>query len=143
MFILLCVALISVGGGEKQEGKEKTSEYLYLSVAFGLVAGFVLSINTLSLQYCVRVGCRIDQSNYDGNFVMFIILLILYLCIESANPGTYSLRDLFSGSMCIFCITLAVIALGKGLACGNGGPMQAIENQKTTVATIITAMIRK
>ena len=56
------------------------------------------------------------------------------------SPGTYSLRDLFSGSMDIICITIGVIALGKGLAVGNGGPMQAIENQKTVIVTIITAI---
>ena len=43
--------------------------------------------------------------------------------------------------MDIICITVGVIALGKGLACGNGGPMQAIENQKTVVVTIITAIV--
>lgn len=51
------------------------------------------------------------------------------------------MRDLFSGSMDIICITIGVIALGKGLACGDGGPMQAIENQKTVVVTIITAIV--
>jgi len=102
----------------------------------------VLSINTLSLQYCVRVGCRIDQANYDGNFMMFISLGIKYLSIELSTPGTYSTRDLLAGSGAIISITIGVIALGKGLACGNGGPMQAIENQKTLVATLITAIIR-
>lgn len=65
----------------------------------------------------------------------------MYLVIEYTSPGTYSNRDLFSGSMDIICITIGVIALGKGLACGNGGPMQAIENQKTVVVTIITAIV--
>ena len=51
-----------------------------------------------------------------------------YLYKEFETPGTYSMRDLFSGTMDIICITIGVIALGKGLACGDGGPMQAIEN---------------
>lgn len=51
------------------------------------------------------------------------------------------MKDLISGSMDIICITIGVIALGKGLACGNGGPMQAIENQKTVIVTIITAIV--
>ena len=51
------------------------------------------------------------------------------------------MRDLFSGSMDIICITIGVIALGKGLQIGNGGPMQAIENQKTVIVTIITAIV--
>jgi len=102
--------------------------YLYFSVIAALVAGFILSINTWSLQYCGDVGCRIDQANFDGNFLMFTIFFPFYLIVEIMNPGTYSLRDLFSGSMDIICITIGVIALGKGLQVGNGGPMQAIEN---------------
>merc|ERR1719487_2902464 len=65
----------------------------------------------------------------------------MYLIIESMEPGTYSMQDLISGSLDIICITIGVIALGKGLACGNGGPMQAIENQKTVIVTIITAIV--
>lgn len=70
-----------------------------------------------------------------------MIFFPMYLIFEYIEPGTYSLQDLFSGSMDIICITVGVIALGKGLACGNGGPMQAIENQKTVVVTIITAIV--
>lgn len=115
--------------------------YLYFSVIAALIAGFILSVNTVSLQYCVNVGCRIDQANFDGNFLMFLIFFPMYLIIEYTEPGTYSLKDLGSGSADIICITIGVIALGKGLACGNGGPMQAIENQKTVVVTIMTAII--
>lgn len=166
-FIILCVVFISVGGGDSGSEEETVEEatrrmlagpsarsgpreklspeeanmYLYFSVIAALAAGFVLSVNTVSLQYCVRVGCRIDQANFDGNFLMFMIFFPMYLIIEYNSPGTYSMRDLFSGSMDIICITIGVIALGKGLACGNGGPMQAIENQKTVVVTIITAIV--
>ena len=59
---------------------------------------------------------------------MFSIFFPFYLVVEYTKPGTYTMRDLFSGSMDIICITIGVIALGKGLACGDGGPMQAIEN---------------
>lgn len=72
---------------------------------------------------------------------MFCIFFPTYIIIEVSEPGTYIWKDLFSGSMDIICITIGVIALGKGLACGNGGPMQAIENQKTVVVTIITAIV--
>lgn len=167
-FIMLCVVFISIGGGGDDDeeavaestlrilagagprkgpkiklSKEEADMYLYFSVIAALAAGFILSINTVSLQYCVHHGCRIDQANFDGNMLMFCIFFPMYLVIETINPGTYSARDLFSGSMDIICITIGVIALGKGLACGNGGPMQAIENQKTVIVTIITAIVYK
>lgn len=87
-FIILCVVFISVGGGDSGEEApaetpaeaarrmlagpsarkgpkeiltpEEANMYLYFSVIAALAAGFVLSVNTVSLQYCVRVGCRID-----------------------------------------------------------------------------------
>ena len=151
-FIMLCVVFISIGGGDagsdqiEQEtaaestrrllvgpgpskgprepiSQEQANMYLYFSVLAALAAGFILSVNTVSLMYCVDVGCRIDQANFDGNFLMFTIFFPFYLVVEYTAPGTYSTWDLISGSLDIICITVGVIALGKGLACGDGGPM--------------------
>jgi len=63
--------------------------YLYFSVIAALAAGFILSVNTVSLQYCVNVGCRIDQANFDGNFLMFLIFFPMYVITEITAPGTY------------------------------------------------------
>jgi hypothetical protein len=87
---MLCVVFISVGGGDSGDeatpppedtketlrrmlagpgprtgpkeyvSPEDANMYLYFSVISALVAGFILSVNTVSLQYCVNVGCRID-----------------------------------------------------------------------------------
>lgn len=58
---MLCVVFISIGGGGASSGEEKKNEdgveltpedanmYLYLSVMASLMAGFILSVNTLSL----------------------------------------------------------------------------------------------
>ena len=168
---MLCVVFISIGGGDSGSEEineqppannstlrmlagpgprkgpkeyvspEDANMYLYFSVIAALIAGFILSVNTVSLQYCVNVGCRIDQANFDGNFLMFLIFFPMYIVVEITSPGTYITRDLISGSLDIICITIGVIALGKGLACGDGGPMQAIENQKTVIVTIITAIV--
>lgn len=72
---------------------------------------------------------------------MFCIFFPMYLIIEYNTPGTYTARDLFSGSMDIITITIGVIAQGKGLAIGNGGPIQALENQKVVVVTVVTAIV--
>jgi drug/metabolite transporter (DMT)-like permease len=162
-FIVGSVVFISIGGGESGDEEESTRRllagpgpkkaggvklspeeanmYLYFGVIAALCAGFVLSVNSVSLLYCGHVGCRIDQSNFDGNFIMFCIFFPMYLIIEYNSPGTYTARDLFSGSMDIITITIGVIAQGKGLAIGNGGPIQALENQKVVVVTIVTAIV--
>ena len=115
LFIMLCVVFISIGGGEADSEEINTGEtkndsklrmlagpgprkgpkeyvspeeanlFLYFAVIAALVAGFILSINTVSLQYCVNVGCRIDQANFDGNFLMFTIFFPFYLVVEHYN----------------------------------------------------------
>jgi len=161
-FIIGSVVFISIGGGEsdeeestrrllagagpKKEGgvkltPEEANMYLYFAVIAALCAGFILSVNSVSLLYCGHVGCRIDQANFDGNFIMFCIFFPMYMIIEYNNPGTYIARDLFSGSLDIITITIGVIFQGKGLAIGNGGPIQALENQKVVVVTIVTAIV--
>lgn len=47
-------------GPREYVSPEDANMYLYFSVIAALCAGFILSINTVSLQYCVNVGCRID-----------------------------------------------------------------------------------
>lgn len=161
-FIVGSVVFISIGGGGKGDDKESTRRllagagpakdyshlteseknmYLYFAVIAALCAGFVLSVNSVSLLYCGHVGCRIDQANFDGNFIMFCIFFPMYLIIEYSNPGTYVIRDLISGSLDIITITIGVIFQGKALAIGAGGPVQALENQKVVVVTIVTAIV--
>lgn len=47
-------------GPKEYVSPEDANMYLYFSIISALVAGFILSVNTVSLQYCVNVGCRID-----------------------------------------------------------------------------------
>lgn len=148
-FIIGSVVFISMGGGGSEDEEESTRRllagagpakdlshltqdeknmYLYFAVIAALCAGFILSVNSVSLLYCGHVGCRIDQANFDGNFMMFLIFFPMYLIIEYNKPGTYIARDLISGSLDIITITIGVIFQGKGLAIGAGGPIQALEN---------------
>ena len=69
LFIILCVVFISIGGGESDEEEEKVRRmlaggsykvtehitpeeanmYLYFAIVAALIAGFILSVNTVSL----------------------------------------------------------------------------------------------
>ena len=81
-FIIGSVVFISIGGGEASDeadstrrllagagprdpnapklSPEEANMYLYFGVVAALCAGFVLSVNSVSLLYCGHVGCRID-----------------------------------------------------------------------------------
>lgn len=80
-FIIGSVVFISMGGGESSDeestrrllagagprdpnapklSKEEANMFLYFGIIAALLAGFVLSVNSVSLLYCGHVGCRID-----------------------------------------------------------------------------------
>ena len=86
-FILACVLLIAFGGTSGQSDEAvKTEEQikskklnLVLSIFMALVSGLVLSLNTVSIQYTIYTGFDLDQANYDGNLMIGIIFLPIFL----------------------------------------------------------------
>lgn len=64
--ILSCVVLIALGGAtssssdvSEEERKEKNM-YLIISVLMALLSGFVLSLNTVSVQYTIMTNFELD-----------------------------------------------------------------------------------
>ena len=52
----------------------------------------------------------------------------------------YSLMDIAVATFVVILVTLGVICFSRGLVCGIAGPVQAIENSKTVVQTIMAAI---
>jgi drug/metabolite transporter (DMT)-like permease len=66
LFIIVCVALIAVGGaGGGGHGKDvskgltaqEKSVNLILAIVMAVVTGLVFALNSLSLKYCSDIGC--------------------------------------------------------------------------------------
>lgn len=140
-FILACVLLIAFGGTSGQSDEAvKTEEQikskklnLVLSIFMALVSGLVLSLNTVSIQYTIYTGFDLDQANYDGNLMIGIIFLPIFLY----HREKYTFGDVCVGTLVILCVTAGVIFISKAIQCGVAGPVQAIENSKTVVQTIL------
>jgi len=141
-FILACVLLIAFGGngGQSDEVSQKTEEEiaseklnLILSVFLAIISGLVLSLNTVSIQYTIYTGFDLDQANYDGNLMIGLIFLPIFIY----HRDKYNFGDVCIGTLVVLCVTLGIILFSKAIQCGVAGPVQAIENSKTVVQTIL------
>ena len=144
-FILLSVVLIAFGGagGSSDESLEVTDEvrkeqnlFLALALLFAIISGFVLSMNTVTIQYAIESGFNLDQANYDGGAMagLFLIPFFTYFRKE------YEMMDVLIGTVSVILVTIGVIFFSRSLQCGNAGPVQAIENSKTIVTTLMGAI---
>lgn len=128
VFIMLCVTLISIGGGGKEE-TQVDRKYLILALVMALITGVTLSLNTVNINYVIKTGFNLDQANYDGN----LLIGLLYL------PFCFLFRDSFDmyiylmASLTTFAATMGVISFSRALKYGKAGPVTAIENSKTIV----------
>jgi len=141
VFILLCVLLIAFGGtGGQSDEVQKTEEQLkterlnlILALALAIISGLTLSLNTVSIQYTIYTGFDLDQANYDGNLMLGIIFLPFMIY----HRDKYSMGDVFVGTLVILFVTTGIILFSKAIQCGIAGPVQAIENSKTLVQTVL------
>ena len=52
----------------------------------------------------------------------------------------YELMDVVIGTVAVTLVTIGVIFFSRSLQCGNAGPVQAIENSKTIITTLMAAI---
>ena len=138
-FIISSVVLIAFGGAggdsleiPDEERKEKNF-YLAMSLLFSVLTGFVLSLNSASIQYTIMASFELDQANYDGGAMLGLMLLPFYIYYGNV----FSLMDLFVATVVVVTVTFGVIFLSRALQCGIAGPVQAIENTKTVITTLM------
>lgn len=112
-----------------------------MAIGFAVIVGLTFSINTISVQQCLRAGCNINQANYDGNLFMFIVIfpIFLYVWFSDENPLTWV--DIAWGTAVFILVTIGVVLLSMGLEVGHAGPVQAIYGQSTTFQAVVTAII--
>ena len=119
-FILACVLLIAFGGNGDQsdEISEKTNEQLaseklnlIISVLLAIISGLALSLNTVSIQYTIYTGFDLDQANYDGNCMVGLIFLPIFIY----HREKYNFGDICIGTLAVLCVTLGIILFSKAI----------------------------
>ena len=59
------------------------------------------------------------------------------MILQILDSNTYDVKDVLIGSVARLFCTTALIFLGQSLRFGKAGPIQAIDNQKSTWTTLI------
>lgn len=130
--------MIGVGGArdnqnfQDQESRSKSIVNLIFAIIGCLLVGLCASISALTQAYCSRVGCDMAQSNFDADFLTFCVFFPLFLVMQIKDGDTYNFGDLLVGTTSKLFVTAAQVLMGYALLYGNAGPIQAIDNQKST-----------
>jgi len=133
------IALGGAGGSSEEEAIKSEDQIkqeklnLVLALIFALISGLTLSMNTVSIQYTIHTGFNLDQANYDGNAMLGVLFLPFFIYFRES----YTFMDVCVGTLVILCVTTGVILFSRALSCGIAGPVQAIENSKTVVQTVM------
>lgn len=56
-----------------------------MSIISAVITGLILTLNTVTIQWAIYLGINIDQANYDGNLVLGLILLPIYVFESEVN----------------------------------------------------------
>jgi uncharacterized membrane protein len=137
LLILGCVGLISFGGTNDE--KEVDKIFLALALSMAIVTGLTLSLNTVNIQYVISTGFNVDQANYDGGF----LIGMLYLPLTIYYRSNFDLDVYIKSSLAVIFGTIGIISFSRALQHGKAGPVQAIENTKTIVQSMMAALILK
>lgn len=117
LLIISSVVLIAFGGATDtsvevaEEERKEMNFYLAISLLFAVGTGFVLSLNTASVQYTIMASFELDQANYDGGGMLGLILLPFYLYFVT----TFTLMDLWIATVVVITVTIGVIFLSRAL----------------------------
>ena len=79
--------------------------------------------------------------NYDGNFLFGIVLAPLFIIELLKNPDTFTLQNCIESNASVVCVTVAINAFSMAMKYGKGGSVQAIENMKNVVQTLLGAIL--
>ena len=92
---------------------------LVFALVFAILSGLVLSLNTVSIMYCIQINFDLDQANYDGNAMLGVIFLPFFIY----HHKKYEFMDIVVGTLVIVCVTIAIILFSRALAVGVAGPV--------------------
>jgi len=91
---------------------------LILSLTFGIITGFLFSVNSLSLNYISEdLKFEPNQMAQDTNIMMGLIFLPFFI-INSVN-GKYEVQDILTGFVASIGLTAAIVVLTYALKYGK------------------------
>ena len=158
LFIIICVVLIGAGPaifssketvtGLKTNAENDKSEnellFLTYSILCAMATGLILSLNTLNVEYCInKVGFPPSQTNIDGQMTYGMVLLpiFIYQMCKDEKYRIFTARDIVMANLSILNVTISITCFTHALKCGKGGVVQAVDNLKVIVQTVLGVVI--
>ena len=140
-----------MGQGEGKKEEDKTDEELaqiyseqtfnlVMAMIFATLTGLAFSLQAMTIKFSLDVGADINQSYYDCSFVIGSCFFPFLIYDLTKDPIPYNGMDILIATIIVFLICLGVVFLGKGLQYGKAASVQAIENAKTIVQTILAVI---
>ena len=122
LLIIVCIVLIGIGATLKQQEKEeeekkvavdekKDEDYtfnLIMSILFAVATGALFTLNTVTIQWAIHLGCDIDQANYDSYLIMTFMCLPFFLYELEVNETPYTVDDALISATIIWIMALCV-----------------------------------
>lgn len=84
---------------------------MILSLCMALLSGFVLSLNTVSIQYTIMANFDIDQANYDGSCMCGVVLIPVFIYFRKQ----YEFMDVAVATLVVFFVTAGIICFSRAL----------------------------
>ena len=79
--------------------------------------------------------------NFDGNLLFGLILAPLFIIELINNPDTFTIENCLKSNLSILLVTIAINSFSYAMKYGKGGSVQAIENMKNVVQTLLGALL--
>ena len=145
VLIVASVVFIAIGGKNRDttsDGKDIDVKNLLMAVASGLLAGLIIALNAFTLKYFVEGEHKFpaDQLNLDA-YTWYAIFLIPVWANEIVINPDVTLEDNLKGLIWALTFGIARILLTLAFKIGKGGTVQAIENSKSIILTLMFAVL--
>jgi uncharacterized membrane protein len=109
-----------------------------IAVILAMIAGLTFSVNTLNIDYIIKkVGFPTYQINVDGNLTYGLVLLPLFIYEMYKPYPMYTFKDILYTNLSIFFVYCSTICFTFAMKYGKGGIVQAIDNLKIIVQTVL------
>ena len=104
-----------------------------MSLVFAVTCGAVFTLNTITIQWAIHLGCDIDQANYDSYFILTVICLPFFLYELEVNKTPYTFDDAIISAAIIWIMALCIQSFSRAIEVGMAGRCCAIENTKAII----------
>ena len=109
-----------------------------MAVILAVLSGITFSVNTVNIEYIIKkVGFPTSQINVDGNFTYGLVLTPLFIYWMCKEKPMYTTKDIVFTNMSIICVYMSTICFTYAMQNGKGGIVQAIDNLKIIVQTVL------